>query len=58
MRRLKWVVSASRVAILLRRSWPSVDCRTFILGVASIDSVEMGLCTASWVVAYIVLIIS
>ena len=28
MRRVKWVVMASRVAMLARRSWPNVDWMT------------------------------
>lgn len=30
MRRVKWVVIASRVAMLLSRSWPRVDWRTLM----------------------------
>lgn len=50
MRRVKCVVMASRVAMLLRRSWPRVDWRTLMRGVEEEESVEMGLGTASVVV--------
>lgn len=49
--RVKCVAIASNVAILFNRSCPSVDCKTLILGAASIDSVEIGFATASDVVA-------
>ena len=51
MRRVKCVVIASRVAMLLSRSWPRVDCRALMRGAESMDSEEMGLGSASWVAA-------
>ena len=48
---MKCVVIASRVAMLLRRNWPRVDCRTLMRGAESIASLEMGLGSASDVVA-------
>lgn len=44
------MVRASRVAILLRRSWPRVDWRTLIRGVEVGESEEMGLGVADTVV--------
>lgn len=61
MRRVKWVVMASRVAMLLRRSWPRVDWRTLIRGEASMEVGEViasGGAMGEAVVVYIVLMIS
>lgn len=51
MSRVKWVVMASRVAMLLSLSWPRVDWRTLILGAELIGSDEMGFGVASEVVS-------